>query len=261
LKRPRKEDIRGFVDFIVPAVERKGDETPILLAMQNDAGSEWQRLTALYQEKSDEELLELDEDFGNLTDLARQVLRDELRKRGLTRPPTEAPKPKTAAQEERRPSFGAWSRATAKQNCELHTEYKESREDQPVEYTWKTLLCTRDTREEAWQLSEVLKRAGIESWIEAPEQGSLDLTGPRIVVAADELEEARALAAQPIPQEIIDQSAVHVVDFVPPACPKCGTEDPLLESVDPTNTWLCEACGAEWSEAGGAVENTGHNPI
>ncbi len=247
------------VDFIVPAGERKGDLQPILLAMASDPGSEWQRLTALYQDKSDEELLELAEDFGNLTDVARQVLRDELRKRGLAQPQAEEKKPN--AQEDRRPVFGAWSHAIAEQNGDLDTQNNEGREDQPAEYTWKTLLCTRDTREEAWQISEVLKRAGIESWIEAPAQGSLDLTGPRVMVAADELEEARAIAAQPIPQEIIDQSKVRVEDFVPPTCPKCGAADPLLEAVEPTNLWLCEVCGAEWSDAGSAVENAEPNPM
>jgi hypothetical protein len=107
----------------------------------------------------------------------------------------------------------------------------------------------------------VLKRAGIESWIEAPAQGSLELTGPQVMVAADELEEARAIAERPIPQEIVDQSKVRVEDFVPPSCPKCGATDPLLEAVEPTNMWLCEVCGAEWSEAGSPVENEGQNLI
>jgi ribosomal protein S27AE len=225
--------------------------------VQNDAGNEWQRLTALYRDKSDEELLELSEDFGNLTDVAQEVLRDELRGRGLAMA-TETKA--TPTQEDRRPVFGAWSRAIAEQNGELDDDEEESGEDTPVEYTWKTLLRTCDTREEAWQLSEMLKRAGIESWIEAPAQGALDLTGPRVMVAADEQERAGAIAAQPVPQEIIDQSKVRVEDFVPPACPKCGAEDLLLESVDPTNRWRCEVCGAEWSEAGPSVENAGQNP-
>jgi hypothetical protein len=225
--------------------------------MQNDAGREWQRLTALYQEKGDEELLELGEEVGNLTDVAQQVLRDELRRRGLSLAQAESASSK--AQEDRRPVFGAWSRAIAEQNSDMNSEDEERGDEQPVEYTWKTLLRTCDTREEAWQISEVLKQAGIESWIEAPAQGSLDLTGPRVVVAADELEEAQAIAARPIPQDVIDQSKVRVEDFVPPTCPKCGAADPLLESVEPTNLWLCEVCGAEWSEAGSGVEKAGQN--
>ena len=37
-------------------------------------------------------------------------------------------------------------------------------------------------------------------------------------------------------------------EFEAPKCPKCGAEDPVLESVEPTNTWLCEACGKRWTE-------------
>jgi ribosomal protein L37AE/L43A len=41
---------------------------------------------------------------------------------------------------------------------------------------------------------------------------------------------------------------MEVPDFEPPVCPKCGAEDPLLESVDPLNTWLCEICGEQWTD-------------
>jgi len=219
--------------------------------MQSDPGIEWQRLTRLYGEKSDEELLELGDDFGNLTEVAQQVLRDETKKRGLPAPQGPRPQPPP----DRRPSFGQWNRATAEPNGALDPEDDDAgpqdfeNNDLPREYTWKTLLCTRDTQEEAWQISEVLKRAGIESWIEAPAQGSLDVTGPRVVVAADQLDEARAIAARPIPQDIVDQSKTPVEDFEAPTCPQCGAADPLLEAIEPCNQWRCEACGAEWKDA------------
>ena len=52
--------------------------------MRQDAGEERQRLTAVYAEKYDGELLELAADSGNLTEIAQQVLRDEMQKRGLS---------------------------------------------------------------------------------------------------------------------------------------------------------------------------------
>ena len=214
--------------------------------MQNDPGAEWQRLTRLYQEKSDEELLALAEDFGNLTDTAQQVLRDEMRRRKLEIADVPEAREQPAI-------FGRWSR----QDTEAHEKEAASEQDsddleEPVEFTWKTELCTCGSSEEAWQLGEVLRRAGIESWAERPgatfgtqSVGALEI---RILVAADQLDEARAILARPIPQEIIDQSKVKLEDFVPPKCPKCGAEDPLLESVDPANQWLCESCGARWSD-------------
>ena len=53
----------------------------ILLGMQIDPMAEWTRLTQLYGEMGDLELRELDP--RDLTEVAQQVLRDELRKRGL----------------------------------------------------------------------------------------------------------------------------------------------------------------------------------
>jgi len=224
--------------------------------MQWDTGKEWERLTRLYADMGDEELLDLAAGLGDLTRIAQQVLRDELRKRGLREP--QAADALGAEEKQRR--FGRWREAFAAQDGEGITgdsepedgaEHEDNEQDAEgeIEYTWKTLLCACDEREQAWQIREVLQRAGIESWIEAPDANALDVTGPRVLVAADQLQEARAIAEQPIPQEIIDQSRVKVEDFVPPSCPQCGAADPLLESVEPTNAWRCEVCDAQWSEA------------
>jgi hypothetical protein len=75
-----------------------------------------------------------------------------------------------------------------------------------------------------------------------------DASGPRVQVAADQLEQAQAVLASPIPQEVIAESQMEVPEFALPGCPQCGASDPLLESADPVNTWLCETCGAEWSD-------------
>jgi hypothetical protein len=240
----------------------------ILLPMQSDSAAEWERLTRLYGEKSDEELLELAEDFGNLTETAQQVLRDEMKKRRLAvagtplaAPPSTRPglteTASMAGFEKGNPIFGRWSQPVAEQNREFNAPADESargNDEQPVEYTWKTLLCECSEREEAWQVAEVLRRAGIESWIEGPRsQNSQDMRGPRVVVAADQLDDARAVTARPIPQEIIDQSKVKVEDFVPHTCPKCGAPDPVLDSIEPQNTWFCENCGAQWTDSTGAT--------
>ena len=75
------------------------------------------------------------------------------------------------------------------------------------------------------------------------------------MVAADQLDEAREIAARPIPQEIIDLSKMEVPDFEPPMCPSCGAADPALEGVDPVNTWCCETCGRQWIESAAADLN------
>ena len=209
--------------------------------MQPHFADEWQRLTRAYEEKSDEELLELSADFGNLTDAAQQVLRDELRQRRLPAP--------RATQEKSDESIASrWSPIATAPSPQSSIATEPAASALPREYTWKTLLCECRDQEHAWQLSAILKDAGIESWIEIP-RGELDLTGPRLLVAADQLDEARAIAERPIPQDVIDQSKAQQDDFAPPLCPKCGAPDPLLLGVDPANTWRCDICGAQWTDS------------
>jgi predicted nucleic acid-binding Zn ribbon protein len=187
--------------------------------------------------------------------VARQILRDEMKKRGLDelRAASEAsnradhPAATVMDPSVDLPDPGEWDTGDAEQESDL-----------PHDYTWKTLLCECEECEEAWQIHEVLRRAGIESWIEGSGTYSpyahLDLRNPRILVAADRLDEARAIAARPIPQEIIEQSNMKEPDFEPPVCPNCGAGDPVLEGVGPANSWRCEACGNEWTESAEEAE-------
>ena len=190
---------------------------------------EHQRLAAHYRQMCDGELCELAYDFADLTEAARQALRDEMRSRGLGEPekPAEAPQP-------------------------VAPKAVEGQEAGPAEYTWKKILCECESGVEAWQLAEALRRAGIESWIEGAGKYSpfsnLDLPHPRLLVAADQHDQARAVAAQPIPPEIVEASRTEAPAYEPPVCPQCGAADPILEGVEPENIWRCEQCDAQWTE-------------
>jgi len=197
--------------------------------MQINPVEEWQRLTAHYRGMLDGELEQLADSFGDLTETAQQILRSELRTRGLDEPGT----PKTARYSEPRSS----SRFAGAVD-------PDEGDDSPKDYTWKTPLCDCDTSAQAYQLKEVLRRAGIESWVEGARAGGF----PRILVAADQLDEAIGIANQPIPLDIIEEFRIEVPAYVPPTCPHCGAEDPVLEGAEPTNLWLCEACGRQWSD-------------
>jgi hypothetical protein len=216
--------------------------------MQFDPVTEWRRLTDVYRDKSDIELEELAEDFGNLTETAQQVLTDELRNRRLSIP---GRNPQPASTTEQSPRDTRLASTVDPDVFAFNTNDDgrdaDSDEDVPHEYTWKTVLCGVDDSAEALLLREALSRAGIESWVDfrATRDG---LSGPKILVAADQLDEAREVAARPIPKDIIEESRQAVPEYVPPTCPKCRAEDPVLESADPSNSWLCEACGARWSD-------------
>jgi hypothetical protein len=212
--------------------------------MKTEPVEEWRRLTQHYREMSDGELYELESDFADLTETAQQVLRDEMRARKLEVPRKAQPEVSAALPEARR-----WK--LVQEAPEIEEDAEEAAEDdgQPREFTWKTVLCECNEATEAWQLYKALERSGIESWVEGP--GSPvghNLTYPRVLVAADQLEQAREIAARPIPQEIIDESNEPDEEYKPPVCPQCGAEDPTLESTDPVNHWLCESCGKQWSD-------------
>jgi hypothetical protein len=215
--------------------------------MQIDPVQEWQRLTKLYREMGDVDLRELAMQYADLTDAAKQVLRDELKKRGM---PDPLARTKPAAGPMSRPKRSAPEEWIPPQS---QSEDEEPDGDAPADFTWKTLLCHCETSEQAWQLTQALRRAGIDAWAEDPGRGWAVVL-PRVVVGADQLEEARAIAARPIPQDIVEDSKKAAPAYEVPACPKCGEPDPILEGTDPVNTWLCEACGSQWSDPEGDSE-------
>ena len=195
---------------------------------------------------SDGQLELIADDFTDLTQTAQEVLRSEMKMRGLEDPGTVKPVPERQIRMPEPPP----------DELDTPTEAEDTDEetDVPHDYTWKTLLCECEDADQARQLYLVLRNAGIQSWAEGvTTRVSSDY--PRVFVAADQLDQAREIAQRPIPQEIIEESKLTVPEFEAPTCPHCGAEDPVLEGVDPSNTWLCEACGEEWSDA--AAEPSG----
>lgn len=298
--------------------------------MQESPDQEWRRLGEHYAGMYDEELLELARNYKDLTEMAQQVLRDEMKKRGLgeplaprqkmpakpagrqrSEPPPERPhamRPAEAAgadprAEQDRLRFAAHyanlsdddlidlaedvesltagaqlalsqalekrglgsiteaqdeedgdalARAEERMTVEEDTSDEESEPGGPLEYTWKAELNEYDTRAEALQRMEMLRRAGIESWFLNPAAYFADpYSEPaayRISVAADQLEEAQRIVAQPVPAEIVEQLQMTVPEFEMPRCPRCRAADPVLVDAEPANKWLCESCGHEWSD-------------
>ena len=215
--------------------------------MQVNPIEEWQRLSEHYHRMSDEALRELAWSFSDLTPTAQQALGGEMRSRGLG-DPQDASSVRTAGASEVNtavrefvPSRTAEGFGAQEDELEIVSDdpLAEEQEGGPHHYTWKTPLCDCEEREQAWQVQEVLRRAGIESWVQRSVDG-----GIRVSVGADELDQARAIAAQPIPQEIVEESLMPPPEYEAPGCPRCGAEDPILEAVGEGNCWLCEACGA-----------------
>jgi ribosomal protein L37AE/L43A len=223
--------------------------------MQIDPLAEWRRLTDYYHSLSNEELAQLAGQFGELTDTAQQVLRGELHSRGLGDPESiaraaENPSPMRASSSvrelPREPAAGPAddsADATAQQAGEGDLE-----SEAPHDFTWKVLLCECEEWKQAWQLGQALHRAGIDNW--PLSAGRTGHPYSRVFVAADQLDQARAIASQPVPRDIVEDSEQEPGEYVVPTCPSCGAEDPVLESADPANVWSCEVCGRQWTEMG-----------
>jgi ribosomal protein S27AE len=228
--------------------------------MQTDPAQEWRRLTEEYRAMSEVELLHLAADVDDLTEAAKQVLRQEMQSRGMSDPVNVRSAGDTVAVPATKVrwdanDFGAQNPAAiygSEPQVVPGAEPGQQNASEPHDISWLTYLCESETQEQARQLCEVLRRAKIDCMYK-----SYGLAFPQIFVAADQLEQARAIAADPIPQEIVDESKEEVPEFVEPKCPKCSAEGPVLESSEEVNRWHCEECDYDWSEP---VEAAGANP-
>lgn len=239
--------------------------------MQIDPVQEWQRLTAEYRQKSTEELLELARDYADLTPAAQQALSSEMRSRGLGDPanprasavqedpetslsarPTTDRIEESAGEMLSEQAAGLFGVGSIMPRLVPDTPDADDKDDGPHEYTWKTFLCDCETNQEAQQLAGALRQAGIDSWIQQARE--FGRRTARVQVAADQLDQARAIAAQTNPQQIVEDEKEEVPEFVEPKCPRCGSDDVVLEGVDPENTWRCEQCDAQWTETPPAIE-------
>jgi hypothetical protein len=165
-------------------------------------------LTELYGTYGDEELQQLALTFNDLTDAAQQALKAEFARRRIAMPSPEKPEPEPSG------------------------VLIDAGKDNTFEF---------NDLEDAYLAQSVLRSAGIESMVPTSELGTIDV--PRLIVAPDDANAAQLLLSRPTHNASEEEAA-----FLEPVCPKCGTPDPLLESVEPTNQWRCESCDHVWSD-------------
>jgi hypothetical protein len=184
-------------------------------------------LASRYAEMGDAELLALRADFDNLTEMAQDALRRELQTRKL------------------------WSTAPGETHAELEPEPESEAEPngEPDLQLGGESICECESTEQGELVQYALGLQKITATIYRP-QGRFYALLPQIRVAPDDVERAQAILAQGVPDAVVKEFEARPApeDFVEPACPKCGSDDVLLEAVDPTNEWLCEACGAHWQD-------------
>ena len=232
---------------------------------------EWQRLSEHYREMSEDELRQLAADFADLTSTAQQALRSEIRNRGLGDPQRKqcgssvecaacrerivtAPLPLRNAPSDPVDDIAFGAAFGPRAEIVPDTPYAGAEVDGPVEYTWKTPLCECDTLQEANELSLALKQAGIDNWIEDREtERLLCLREPRFDESARPRRRRSARAGarhRRLSHSVRHRRGVSVENSRLHAAfmPQMRAPDPVLEGVDPANSWKCDQCGQNWSD-------------
>lgn len=205
--------------------------------MMKNSDPERERLNDSYSRLSDGELEKIAGEADELTDVAREVLRGEIARRGL--------------------------------KFEL-AEYPAG--DEMAVRQLVTLRKFRDLPE-ALLAKGSLESAGIECSLADDNMVRLDwfysnaIGGIKLLVNRDDLEAAEQVLTSPIPENFEAEGAGA---YEQPKCPKCGSLDVNFQESDPAaylslavsvplpfrrRAWRCRACNAEWEDASGVDES------
>jgi len=204
---------------------------------QMDWEKERLRLAALYAGMEQGELEEIAAQKETLTDVAIQVLRSEMSRRGMTLPETSNP-----------------SASRPKQS------------DPPV------MIRRYQDLPEALLSKSILESAGIQSFLADENLVRIDwfysnlVGGIKLLVRGEDAETASKILAQDAPEKF---QVDGVGEYQQPRCPRCQSLDVAFDELNKriayggmlfvglpipiTNErWKCHSCGNEWEDDGGA---------
>lgn len=204
---------------------------------QMDWEKERQRLASLYASMEDAELQEIATRPESLTDVARNVLRSEMSKRGMP------PLPET------------------------------SKLDAPKKSDPPVMIRRYQDLPEALLSKSILESAGIESFLGDENLVRIDwfysnlVGGIKLLVRAEDAETAIKLLAQETPEKF---NVDGVGEYEQPRCPRCKSLDVAFDELNKriayggmlfaglpititSNHWKCHSCGYEWDDDGEPV--------
>jgi DNA-directed RNA polymerase subunit M/transcription elongation factor TFIIS len=212
--------------------------------MENfDRAGEYRRLSDLYREISDHELLDLARRPSELTEIAQQAVRSEISRRGLKPEPVESHQlseavPPPDAQDPNDPNFD------------------QDRQLVSIRTVWSAA--------DALQLQQLLAGAGIPSYIGPERATSPDAVtsnfadGVDILVMSIGVPWARLAMKNYTPANDPADEFEEIVDEASVRCPKCHSTEVVLEETEPVREgtspehfkWTCDACGSHWEDDG-----------
>ena len=200
-----------------------------------DPSQEQQRLAETYSRLTEAELALLAARSGELTDLAREALRTEMKRRSM---PLE--------------------------NLELTRVDAAGVNPEPQDQV--TIRRFRDLPE-ALLAKGMLESAGIECFLLDDNMVRLDwfwsnlIGGMRLQVAGQEVDSAIAILDQPIPEDL---DVTDIGEYHQPRCPKCESLDVAYQELNrpvayissylgvpiplERRAWRCHSCHAEWKD-------------
>jgi hypothetical protein len=232
-----------------------------------DPEQERRRLAHFYAGQMDGELEKVAAQAYELTDLAREALREELARRGL--PPNFIEQRPAIVKKEPPPMPGD----PPPVDPPFEPPPVEMPPDNEIEF--QKLVTIRVFRDlpQALLAKGCLESAGIDCMFADDNLVRLDwfysnaVGGIKLLVEGRDAAEAEQVLSQPIPEHL---DVAGVGDYEQPKCPKCGSLDVNFRELDPATylslggsywglfvpipihrrAWSCHSCDAEWEDDG-----------
>jgi DNA-directed RNA polymerase subunit M/transcription elongation factor TFIIS len=198
-------------------------------------------LAERYRRMSDDEIRDLARQQSELTDLAREVLKNEMSQRRLSPEPAPPPAPEPASDDE--------------------SSYDDDRRLVLLTYVW----CAED----ALQIQKRLELAEVPFFIGPGKATSVDAVkssfadGLSLQVMQVGVPYARAAIQyyKPVYDPIREAEDKGEIKDVPVRCPKCKSEEVIFDHVVSANKnpaddtpvkfqWTCDSCGYQWEDDG-----------
>jgi hypothetical protein len=224
-----------------------------------DPEQERRRLTEFYAGQMDGELEKVAAQAHDLTDLAREVLRAEISKRGLEPVLVEHAPATVKPQLEQKPGDPPLSPEPPKEDTQL----------QGGDFEPRDMITLRQFRDlpEALLAKSCLDSAGIDSVLLDDNVVRLDwfwsnlIGGVKLKVEPSDAGPAAEILSQPIPDKI---DVAGIGEYQQPECPNCQSLDVTFKELNRPlsyatlwlnvpipfyrKAWRCHSCKIEWEE-------------
>jgi hypothetical protein len=206
-----------------------------------DNPQEWLRLNQRYQQMDEGGLLQLRDDFDDLTPTAQDVLRPILQARGMWLPPSTSESGTAAPKRADHSFLGTASNVQGLETTDRDSLLKDD----------GVAVRACESLDDASLLSDYLQENKIESLVVTTKRG-YPVRFPEIMVFPEDVEHASELIDQADIDTLRRAAGAESTSIVDGStqCPACGSSEILLQPSRPDclNAWLCANCGRSWQD-------------